>query len=284
GSITNLPASHSAVIEESLSHGNWLNVVRIGFARNVTDFASQDIKLNPASIFTDASGNPLPGYVDTTKTALNGGLPRITITSDSRAPNPANPLIGVRLSNFGLGAGTNMPQGRTTDTYQLIDNVSRVMGVHTLQFGGEIRREQTFRFLNGNFRGAISFTDFEHFAQGRPQSGSLRTGGPDQTFRSWMRNAYYVYAQDSWKMKPNFTFNYGLRYELPGAMEEKKDSGSNFVPGVGMMKLNSNLRLDVNPTVQGPAAITLTPLQGAFLPRSGQLESALKDFPPSLGL
>ena len=269
GSITNLPASHSAVIEESYSHGNWLNVARIGYARNVTDFASEDIKVNPASIFTDASGNPLPGYVDTAKTALNGGLPRITVTG---------------FANFGLGAGTNMPQGRTTDTYQLIDNVSRVMGVHTLQFGGEIRREQTFRFLNGNFRGAISFPDFQHFALGRPQSGSLRTGGPDQTFRTWTRNAYYVYAQDSWKMKPNFTFNYGLRYELPGAMVEKKDSGSNFVPGVGMMKLNSNLRLDVNPTVQGPAAITLTPVQGAFLPRSGQLESALKDFAPFVGM
>jgi len=273
GSITNLPAQHSAVIEETLSRSTWLNVARIGFARNVTDFGPQDVKINPASIFTDALGNPLPGFVDTTKDHLDGGLPRITFSSAKAFP----------LGNFGLGAGTNMPQGRTTDTYQVMDNVTKMMGTHSIQFGGELRREQTFRFLNGNFRGAISFQDWAHFAQGLPQAGSLRTGGPDQTFRSWSRLAEYVYAQDSWKMKSNVTVNYGLRYEMPGALVEKHDSGSNFVPGVGMMKLNSNLRIDVNPLLQGPAAITLTPVSGVFLPRSGQFHGAWKDFAPFLG-
>jgi hypothetical protein len=277
GSITNLPAQHSAVIQETLSHGTWLNVARIGFARNVTDFGPRDVKLNPASIFTDpVSGNPLPGFVDTTQSggALNGGLPRITFSSSKAFP----------LGNFGLGAGTNMPQGRTTDTYQLMDSVTKTMSAHTIQFGGELRREQTFRFLNGNFRGAISFQDWAHFAQGLPQSGSLRTGGPDQTFRSWNRLAEYLYVQDSWKMRSNFTFNYGLRYEMPGALVEKRDSGSNFVPGVGMMKLNSNLRIDVNPQVPGRAAITLTPVNGVFLPRSGQFHGAWKDFAPFVGM
>jgi len=269
GSITNLPGSQSAVIEETYSRTTWLNVVRIGFTRNLTDFGPQDVKLNPASIFTDNAGNPLPGFVDATKTPLNGGLPRITFVSG--------------FSNFGLGAGTNMPQGRTTNTYQLIDSVTKNLGTHTLQFGGELRREQTFRFLNGNFRGAIAFLDWAHFAAGQPRNGALRTGGPDQTFRTWTRLATYVYVQDSWKMKQNFTFNYGIRYELPGAMVEKNDSGSNFLPGVGMMKLNSNLRIDVNPAIVGPSAITLTPVN-AFMPSSGQLHNSLKDFAPFVGM
>src|SRR5258708_8265427 len=273
GSITNLPGSQSAVIEETFAHSTWLNVARIGFTRNLTDFGPQDVKLNPASIFTDTLGNPLPGFVDATKTPLNGGLPRITFISSAAVP----------LANFGLGAGTNMPQGRTTNTYQLIDNVTKVLGTHTLQFGGELRREQCFRFLNGTFRGASSFADWAHSADGQPRNGSLRTGGPDQTFRSWTRMAKYMYVQDSWKMKSNFTFNYGLRYELPGAMVEKNDSGSNFVPGVGVMKLNSNLRIDVNPNVVGPSAITLTPVNGVFLPRSGQFNDSLKDFAPFAG-
>jgi len=33
-------------------------------------------------------------------------------------------------------------------------------------------------------------------------------------------------------MKTNFTSTMGFRYELPGALVEKNDSGSNFVPGV----------------------------------------------------
>src|SRR5215470_5195348 len=197
GSITNLPGSQSAVIEETFSHGSWLNVGRIGYTRNVTDFAPQDVKINPASLFTDPLGNPLPGFVDTTKPggALNGGLPRITFLSTAAVP----------LANFGLGAGTNMPQGRTTNTYELIDNITKTLGVHTLQFGGEIKHEQTFRFLNGNFRGAISFGSWANFAAGIPRNGSLRTGGPDQTFRTWNRYVEYVYIQDSWKVMSNFT-------------------------------------------------------------------------------
>ncbi|PYP91468.1 MAG: hypothetical protein DMG65_07745 [Candidatus Angelobacter sp. Gp1-AA117] len=270
GSITNTPGSQSVVAEDTFNHSNWINVFRLGFTRNLTKFGPQDVVINPASIFTNASGAPLPGYVNTTVSARNGGLPRITISD----PN---------LSNFGLGSGTNMPQGRTTNTYQLIDNVSFVHAKHTLQFGGEIRRELSYRFLNGNFRGAISFPSWARFATGQPQAGTLRTGGPDETFRTWTRQAYYLYIQDSWKARSNLTLNYGVRYELPGAMVEKNDTGSNFVPGIGMMKLGSNLRIDVNPTVVGPSAVTLTPVN-VFLPSSGQFNNATKNFAPFLGV
>jgi hypothetical protein len=278
GAITNLPGSQTAVVEETFSHTTWLNVFRVGYTRNVTDFAPQDVKLNPASIFTDASGNPLPGFVDATRTPLNGGLPRITISSSAAVP------LSVPNNAFGVGAGTNMPQGRTTDTYQIIDNVTKTLGVHTLQFGGEVRREETFRFLNGNFRGAIAFVDWAHFAAGIPLNGSLRTGGPDQTFRSWNRFVEYTYVQDSWKLRPNFTLNYGLRYELPGALSEKRDSGSNLVPGFGLVKLNSDLVVNVNPTVVGRSAITLVPTNGAFLPSTGQFQNATKNFAPFVGM
>src|SRR5262249_50644575 len=292
GSITNLPGSQSAVIEETFSHGSWLNVGRVGYTRNVTDFAPQDVKINPASIFTDSLGNPLPGFVDTRKPggALNGGLPRITVLSCNPDPAlpPTNPAscknaAAVPLSNFGLGAGTNMPQGRTTNTYELMDNVTKTLGVHTLQFGGEIKHEQTFRFLNGNFRGAISFSSWANFALGIPRNGSLRTGGPDQTFRTWNRYVEYVYIQDSWKVMSNFTLNYGVRYELPGALAEGRDSGSNLVPGVGMVKLNSNLLINVDPTLQGTAALSLTLVNGENRPRTGKLNTATKTLAPFVG-
>src|SRR5262245_8487209 len=51
GTITNLPGSQSAVIDETYSHGTWLNLFRVGYTRNLTDFGPQDVKINPASIF-----------------------------------------------------------------------------------------------------------------------------------------------------------------------------------------------------------------------------------------
>ncbi|MFY9583572.1 MAG: carboxypeptidase regulatory-like domain-containing protein, partial [Candidatus Acidiferrales bacterium] len=144
GNITNAPGQHSFVLAETWATSRFVNEAKVGYSRNRTFFAPTDVALNPAKIFTDAAGNPLPGFVDATKDSLDGGLPNITIA-------------GIAS----LGAGTNMPQGRATNTYEAIDNVSLVSPFgwsrHTLRFGAEYRHEITNRFLNGNYRGQISF-------------------------------------------------------------------------------------------------------------------------------
>ncbi len=271
GNITNLPGQHSFLLQETYATGHVVNELRAGFSRNRTFFAPSDVGLNPATIFTDASGNPLPGFVDTRVDPLNGGLPRITIDT---------------FTSGGLGAGTNMPQGRATNTYEYVDNLTMTgpwgWSRHTLRYGIHVRHEITNRFLNGNYRGAISFPDWGSFASGGPQSGSLRTG-VGGTFRTWARTAVYLYAQDTLKILPNFTLNYGLRWEYPGQLTEKLNRGSNFVPNVGEIVLGTNQRVDVDPTQKGRAALILTPTS-TFLPSSGQFSSPYKNFAPYLGM
>src|SRR5712692_5113766 len=286
GNITNAPGQHSFVLAETWATSRFVNEAKVGSSRNRTFFAPTDVALNPAKIFTDAAGNPLPGFVDATKDALDGGLPNISIA-------------GIAS----LGAGTNMPQGRATNTYEAIDNVSLVSPFgwsrHTLRFGAEYRHEITNRFLNGNYRGQISFACLNagilsdpnaqapcspnrSFAAGTPQRGTLRTG-EGGTFRTWGRGVWYLYAQDTFKARPNLTINYGIRWEDFGAMREKYDRGSNFVPGIGMMVLNSNLRIDIDPTALGRAALVLTPVSFK-LSRSGQRATDLNNFAPFLGI
>lgn len=281
GNITNWPSSHSYVLEDVYSKSRFVNEFRVGFSRNHTFFRAADNSINPADIFTDALGNPLPGYVNTDtdpKGNLNGGLPRITITG---------------FTNGGLGAGTNMPQGRATNTYQIIENVTLVRGRHTFKFGGEIRREITNRFLNGNFRGSISFSNFARFAGtcgtactggiAKARTGTLRTGLADQTFRNWFRTAWYMYFLDSIRVKPNLTVNLGLRYELPGTLHEIHNRGSNFVPGVGMVALGSNNVITIDPVLLGRNAILLTP-GPVDLPETGQFDPDRNNLAPSVGI
>src|SRR5215470_5034714 len=287
GNITNKPGQHSMIVQENWARAKFINEAHAAFSRNRTFFQPTDVSLNPASIFTDSSGNPLPGYVNTSTDSLDGGLPNISITGFA-----------------GLGAGTNMPQGRATNTIEAYDNLSLISphgwSRHTFKFGGGLRHEQTNRFLNGNYRGAISFGNFATaldasghcvdskgkptscFTKGIPQRGSLRTG-VGGTFRTWNRYVWSYYAQDSFKAKSNLTINYGLRWEYFGQAREKHDRGSNFVPGIGMMALNSNLRIDIDPNKLGRDAITLTPVN-FFLPRSGQASADYNNYAPFVGI
>lgn len=101
------------------------------------------------------------------------------------------------------------------NTFQLIDNFTRIIGTHTVQVGADIHYDQInltgFTAENGSFTftGAETGIDFADFLIGAP-SGFIQ-GSPDLEHT---RSKYYgMYAQDSWLARPGLTLNYGLRWE-----------------------------------------------------------------------
>src|SRR5262249_55669090 len=50
------------------------------------------------------------------------------------------------------------------------------------------------------------------------------------TVRHLFQKSSGFYVQDSWKVKPNFTLEAGVRWDVTGAMGEKGDLGANFLP------------------------------------------------------
>ena len=57
------------------------------------------------------------------------------------------------------------------------------------------------------------------YGQGSPQSEKIRNIG------------LYLFAQDSWKIKPNLTLNYGLRWELNTPLTDISQHVQTFRPG-----------------------------------------------------
>jgi hypothetical protein len=274
GGNASLPVSHSDVLNYTHTFSpRLLNELRLGFSRNQTLITVQDSGFNAAKIFVDSSGNPLPGVVDASKNQLDSGLPTIGITGF--AP---------------LGSTNNLPQGRVTNTYELFDNVSLIAPFgasrHSWRWGFHVRREDARRFLDGSARGSFSFSKFEDFAgsknvpSGLAQvtTATLRFGS---TIRYWRRYPWDVYWQDTYKVRDNFTLNYGVRYEYPSAIYQTREQATNFIPGVGPVVLGTNKLLAIDPTMKGPGSFFFR--QAPFTLSGSGVNSDKNNFAPVLG-
>lgn len=135
---------------------------------------------------------------------------------------------GAASSNMsGFGTSANYPQGRTANTYQLQDTMAKVIGTHQLRFGGEYFRQIARQSAPINARGAVAYAQsgsgatlisgFANFMDDFSGPGNGRVGRQygtpiyHPTLTSWA-----FFFQDSWKVTPTFTLNYGIRYDYFG--------------------------------------------------------------------
>ncbi len=247
GGDTDLPVQQNYELNETHTFSpTFLNEFQMGFSRNKTHFDTQDASLNAQTILPG-----VPGVVDGTTNPQDAGIPTVSITGYA-----------------GLGTASNIPQGRRSNTYELFDDLTKITTVgsttHTIKFGWYGRREETWRYFDGSSRGTVSFSSWADFAgncstcngESQINSSTIHTG---DTLGHWYRYPQAVYVQDDIKVTPHLTFNVGVRYEMPFALTEKRDKGTNFIPGVGPVLLGTNTVLGINPALTAPAAFTYTP-------------------------
>jgi len=153
-------------------------------------------------------------------------------------------ITGVPYVNISGGAsfGNNfegfLPQ--VGNSFQWSDNLTWVKGNHTFKFGVDVRRarfDQYYYFdVNGEFTfnnsgpNAILPGDGDNYAEFLLGLTDTYTQGSGQ--REDIRaTAVYPFAQDSWKIKPNLTLNYGLRWELNTPLTDITGTVETFRPG-----------------------------------------------------
>ncbi len=150
---------------------------------------------------------------------------------------PLNPIDeGVpqtSFNNFTIGVPAYFA-AQYNNTYQLIDNFSKVVGTHTLKFGGSYHYDQITEHDFGANNGSFAFTgvetgsDFADFLIGAPASYQQGVQEPLHT------RTYYIglYAQDSWRATSDLTLNYGLRWEVTSPWYEAQGQLETIVPGL----------------------------------------------------
>jgi hypothetical protein len=222
---------------------------RLYFSRNRSE------TLNQFAFTTNIAGdlgiNSANGGVSTVP--IDFGVPQLNFTNFSPASDPV-PLL------------------MRNQTYRYVDTFSILKSKHTIKTGFEIRKIDTNTRTDPSPRGAFTFdgsqtalldsngkpisgtgSDFADFLLGLPQATSERFGASSTYFRSW---GYVAYAQDDWHMIPQFTLQYGIRYEATTPPVESNNRIAN---------------LDVSPSFT--AAQVVTP--GGSAPFSGALPLSL---------
>ncbi len=138
----------------------------------------------------------------------------------------------IDFNGYSIGAAANRLI-QADNTYQVTDAFSKVLGRHTVKFGGNFEMERVnadaIAQFNGNFvfSGTETGVDFADFLIGVPSQYNQ-----SQLNAFYPRNKYLgLFAQDSWRARSNLTLNYGLRWDRIAPWTEKYNQISTFVPG-----------------------------------------------------
>ena len=189
----------------------------------------------PAPTWLTSVTGPVPCFYG--DTAANSG-PGATGIHPLLGPNHEGlPFISV-AGGFSLGNNAEGELPQVGNSFQWSDDLTKVSGTHTMKFGADVRRQRFDQTLYYNVNGEFSFVGgsandvgaadlYPNFLLGMPDSygqGSAQTGN----FRS---TSLYLFAQDSWKIKPNLTLNYGLRWELNTPLADISKHVETFRPG-----------------------------------------------------
>lgn len=191
-----------------------------------------------------------PSVLNEAKVGLNAPKTRVFANAPSV---PGLDLSGVTVSLSGVvslggtggqqgSVGIASPTGQlklssalngraapyTNYSLSFIDNLTWIRGNHNFKFGVEIRPEHLkTAFFGGT---TYSFANIQAFLADAPSQVAFNgdTAGlspfTGKSGFSKMNQTFYIgYFQDEWKIRPNVTINYGLRYEYYSPLHEEND-------------------------------------------------------------
>jgi hypothetical protein len=139
-----------------------------------------------------------------------------TVGSVPLMNNVANTMTSVGFTNANLlpfGPGSNFPEGRIVNSYQLQDNFSYTKGQHQLKWGANITNQRSPNVFLPTYNGAYVFSDWGAYAANTPSATTLVEGNPEYPFKEWDT---FLYVGDDWKVKHNLTLNLGLTWTYLG--------------------------------------------------------------------
>lgn len=243
-----------------------------------------NLSVNLVSTFTPTLMNELsvgPSHTESIADGVNGNisLSKNGISLPLLYPTDTIPDLGFNgLNNVNFGGGYlgATPWDQYNTTFNINDNLTWVKGTHTLKFGIFYQQSKKDQIAWGNINGQINFspgptgggacpTGESNCVLGDPMASAL-LGSYDSLDQSTARPTGYFrynqiefYLQDTWKVTPRFTLDYGLRFAyIPPQFDALSQIGL------------------FNPAAYNPATAVQIDSSGNVVPNSGDLMDGMQ--------
>ncbi len=252
---------------------------RLGYYR----YNVLDSKYDQGTNFATSLG--IPGInLGTTDTSGAPGF-NLTDVGSSGGPNNAQSSGPQYGSDLNI-TRCNCPLTEREDQFQIVNNWTKLLGNHSFKVGADLRYARNLRVPSDVDRAGI--LGFGTQPTSSPAAAALPNGnagglgfatfvlGQGTTFGRYVsvstnakefQKRDFFYGQDTWRVTPNLTVNYGVRYELyfPEAVNGK-GNGS-------LMQMNNYASTDGYMRVAGygsvPSDMGWGPATNAWNPRLG---------------
>ena len=160
------------------------------------------------------------------------------ITDNSQSPvgfptDRIGQMGNITPNSFGPNVGSILKQW----TYSYKDVATKIIGRHTIKFGGEATRLFYLQACVGCGVPSYNFFNIWDFLNDAPKNegGGFdpNTGFPTTIRQDQRENILGFFVQDDFKLRHNLTLNLGLRWSYFGPLYSKQDNMLRAVPGAG---------------------------------------------------
>ena len=230
----NIKAQGLAFNDTHSLNSRWINEFRFGWTSIKFQITSIDYGKNPAQAV---------------------GIPGINLNLSTSA------MTQLTFQNIrNLGANGNQPLITNQNDYAIFDNVTGILGKHTLKAGGSLTLRSREILNADSIVGVFSFrNEMTSNCAGQP-AGCILNGATGFDVASFLlglaatknrnlfdaktytekRPEYSLYVQDDFRVTPRLTTNLGLRWDVYPPWIEVDNRQSNFDPSTGKFVLASD--------------------------------------------
>ncbi|HTX76911.1 MAG TPA: carboxypeptidase regulatory-like domain-containing protein [Terracidiphilus sp.] len=162
--------------------------------------------------------------------------------NDAQTAQNTDPTVTVQGAFSGGGSNSGIVKD-SQNHFELENDTTIAHGTHAIEFGARTRLTTDTNYSTSGFNGNYTYAGIAAYNSGVASQYNVTVGTPTASVALFDAGVFY---QDDWKLRPNFTLSYGLRYEAQNRIADHGDWAPRvsfaWAPGAGSKPAKTVIR------------------------------------------